>query len=90
MEKLRLTADTYNHFHAPLRMNSEQATPESVDETRRKFKRHERHLQVSSVTYPERSPVDWNRKAHSSPSKSFRRFSGQESNYQTNQVCGSH
>lgn len=40
-----------------------------------------RHLQVSSVLQTsERPDTDWNRKAHSSPSRGYRRFSNQEAN----------
>lgn len=41
-------------------------------------KRRVERLHVSSVVYPTRSPHDWNRKSHSSPSKSYRRTSGNE------------
>lgn len=53
------------------------------DETTKPFKRH---LQVNSVAYPGRKEIDWNRKAHSSPIKGYRRFSDQEESGDTNQV----
>lgn len=56
-------------------------------EKEKKFNRTRRHLQVNSVIFPERKEdVDWNRKAHSSPIKGYRRFSGQEFD-DTSQVC---
>lgn len=66
--------------------NSEIEKRANEDERDTKFTRSRRHLQVSSVTYPERKEVDWQRKVHSSPSKRYRRFSGQEFN-NTNEVC---
>lgn len=62
-------------------MNSDQ----EVD-VNRKTEAYKRHLQVSSVIYPERKKEnEWNRKSHSSPIKGYRRFSDQESDI-TNQV----
>lgn len=66
--------------------SSEIEKRDNGDEKENKLNRTRRYLQVNSVTLAERKEVDWNRKAHSSPIKGYRRFSGQEFN-DTSQVC---
>jgi hypothetical protein len=65
----------------PLIMNTEQKSCENGDEKNDNEKRFQRHLQVNSVGNPTRKEVDWNRNAHSSPVKGYRRES------EGNQVC---
>lgn len=49
-----------------------------VDEEDGKIEDTRKHLNVRSVAVTLQKDVDWNRNAHSSPVKGFRRYSDQE------------
>jgi hypothetical protein len=50
-------------------------------------KLYKKRLQVNSVVYPvQKEYKDWNRKAHSSPIKGYRRFSDQENSSKNTKV----
>lgn len=63
-------------------MSSDREQSEVV-EKENKAEVYKRNLQVNSVVYPSRRENEWNRKAHSSPIKGYRRFSDQDSNGNT-------